>query len=363
MPDNKISTAHVTRQKWIDYARGIAIILVVYRHVFEGIKNSDLPVLNYIYYEHANTLFFSFRMPLFFVVSGMFVTTSLAKRGIKRFIENKARTILYPYFVWGALQITIQIVLSNWVNSHRTVNDYLFLFYLPRELEQFWYLYALFNVAVLYAFFRVALKFNALQNVGLGILFYALCAYIGRESLNFGFITDILHYYLFYAIGDLVGRFIRDKNNLGLLESWKLPALLLIPFIFTQWYFLQRNLMHSAGHYDFVENFEPVRYVLIALTGCAFVIAVSFSLQRLRWVQWLHVLGSLSLYIYVAHVMALAGTRIFMVKVLGITYVPALLFIGIAMGLVLPVLAFRLAERLKIPWIFSLAPDAPVKKK
>lgn len=350
------------RQQWIDYARGIAIILVVYRHVFEGIKNSNLPVFDYIYFEHANTLFFAFRMPLFFVVSGMFVTTSLAKRGIKKFIENRARTILYPYFVWGALQITIQIVLSNWVNAHRTISDYLYLFYLPRGLEQFWYLYALFNVSVLYAFSRVILKNNVWVNLTLGVIFLLLSAYIGKNEINVGFVSDILHYYLFYAIGDLIGRFIRDKNNRELLESWKLIGVLLIPFILTQWYFLQRNLNYHNGLYDYVENYEPLRYLVIAITGVAFTLALSFVLQRKRWIPWLHVLGRHSLYIYVAHVIVLAATRIFMVKVLGITYVPVLLFVGIAMGLILPVLAFKLAEKLKMPWIFSLEPDAPTSK-
>ena len=139
------------RQTWIDYARGIAIILVLYRHVFEGIKNSGLPVLEYAFLEQANILFFSFRMPLFFIVSGIFVAGSLYKRGFGKFVETKARTILYPYFLWGIIQITLQIIMSNWVNSQRTAADYLLLFYLPRGLEQFWYLYALFNVSVLYA--------------------------------------------------------------------------------------------------------------------------------------------------------------------------------------------------------------------
>ena len=85
-----------SRQTWIDYARGIAIILVLYRHVFEGIKNSGLPVLSYAALEHANILFFSFRMPLFFIVSGIFVAGSLFKRGLGKFVETKARTILYP---------------------------------------------------------------------------------------------------------------------------------------------------------------------------------------------------------------------------------------------------------------------------
>ncbi len=346
--------AKAPRQTWIDYARGIAIILVLYRHVFEGIRNSGLAVIEYADLEHANILFFSFRMPLFFIVSGIFVAGSLYKRGLGRFIETKARTILYPYFLWGIIQISLQIFMSQWVNTQRSPSDYLLLLYLPRGLEQFWYLYALFNVSVLYALSISVFRLNAWQNTGIGLLMFAVSAYIGREAINIGFLYDIMHYYLFYAIGDLCARFIRDKKNLGLLQSWKAAALLFIPFVATQWYFLQKNLAHPTGHYDYVENFEPYLFIIIALTGCAFVISISFNLQRYNRFRWLHILGRHSLYIYVAHVISLAATRIFMVKVLHVTHVPTLLIVGILMGLLLPVLMYKIAERMNMRWLFTL---------
>lgn len=71
------------RETWIDYARGIAIILVLYRHVFEGIKNAGIAVERYLFIEHFNIMFFSFRMPLFFIVSGIFVKSSLKKEGLQ----------------------------------------------------------------------------------------------------------------------------------------------------------------------------------------------------------------------------------------------------------------------------------------
>src|SRR5271155_4829946 len=91
------------RLAWIDYARGIAIFLVLYRHIFEGIKRAGLDTSHYAYLEHANIIFFSFRMPLFFIISGLFVGSSLNKRGLREFILNKWRLILYPYFLWAVI--------------------------------------------------------------------------------------------------------------------------------------------------------------------------------------------------------------------------------------------------------------------
>lgn len=342
------------RQTWIDYARGISIILVLFRHVFEGLKNSGLNVAPFIELEHANILFFSFRMPLFFIVSGIFVAGSLEKRGLKLFIDNKWRTILYPYFLWGIIQITLQIFLSGYVNSSRTAFDYLYLFYQPREIEQFWYLYALFNVSVIYACSKILLKLSAIQNAIIGLLFIYISAYCGKNQINIGFLSDVLHYYFFYAVGDFAGKFIHNKENLKKLYSLKMVLILLIPFIVSQVYYLNQNLTYSPGTYDHVENFQPYIFILIAITGCAFVISVCFQLQKHNTLKWLHHLGRHSLYIYVAHVIVLAATRMVMVKFFHISNIPVLLITGIITGLLIPVLLYKLSEKYNFHMLFTL---------
>ncbi len=344
------------RLTWIDYAKGIAIILVLYRHVFEGIKQSGISVQNYISLEYANIMFFSFRMPLFFIVSGIFVAGSLRKRTLSEFISTKARTILWPYFLWGALQITLQLIFSKYVNGQRTLIDYTYLFYLPREIEQFWYLYGLFNVTVLYVLLKEKVGLNPIQNIGLGIIFYYASAWAFQNNIIIGFVGDILHYYIFFAIGDAISRFINDRANFRLFESWKLLALLLVPFVLTQVYFLKENMnfIATVAKYQYVEYFQPFLYVLIALAGCAFVINLTFIFQKLKIANWLQVLGRHSLYIYVAHVMVLASLRILMTKGFGIYNVPVLLVSGIIAGLVVPVLMYKLAVMMNMQWLFSL---------
>jgi fucose 4-O-acetylase-like acetyltransferase len=70
------------RLSWIVYARGIAISLVAYRHVFEGAKEAGIGVQQYDFLEYFNILFYSFRMPLFFIISGIFISKNLKKRGL-----------------------------------------------------------------------------------------------------------------------------------------------------------------------------------------------------------------------------------------------------------------------------------------
>jgi fucose 4-O-acetylase-like acetyltransferase len=343
-----------SRLSWIDYARGIAITLVCYRHVFEGSKEAGIPVGDYSFLEYANISLYSFRMPLFFIISGLFIFRSLQKRGMKQYIEGRARTILYPYFLWGMLQLTLQMFFTKYTNSHPTPSSYLDLFYQPRECAQFWYLYALFNVSVLYAFVKYFVKIPVVHNLVLGIVFFYLSSLIYQQNINAGFISDILHYYIFFAIGDFLSSYLLDEKNQKYLESGKLLLLILVPFAAGQVYFLLENLRHTTPKYMHVEFYQPFVFLLIALTGCAFIINLTFYLQKKGSLNWLTVLGRNSLYIYVSHVIVFAFVRIVLSQFFGIRDVAIIILSGMVSGLLVPVLLYRLAVYWNLRWIFTL---------
>ncbi|HMT95152.1 MAG TPA: acyltransferase [Ferruginibacter sp.] len=342
------------RQAWVDYARGIAIILVLYRHVFEGIKYAGISIEHYMPVEYANIMFYSFRMPLFFIVSGFFVAKSLQKRGLGNFIGTKARTIIYPYFIWGFIQITLQLIFSSYVNADKEQMHYIYLLYSPRQVGQFWYLYALFNVAVLYVLVKTVLKIPVWINAGIGLLMYLISAYIFQHNFNVWFLSDILHYYLFFAIGDAVSGFINNPKNEHYLKSPKILLLALLPFLALQAWYLYLNLQHPMPHYDYVEYYLPFLFLLIALVGCSFVILLSNQLEKQDSLKWLRVLGEHSLYIYVAHVVVMAGLRIFLMHVLHVNNLPVLLISGIVSGLIIPVWIYKLAKKANMEWLFAL---------
>ncbi|MEJ7914431.1 MAG: acyltransferase, partial [Chitinophagaceae bacterium] len=130
------------RMTWVDYLRGIAIILVVYHHVRVGIERSHIIIPEVL--VNANMIFYSFRMPLFFVLSGIFINRSLSNKSTKQLSWIKFENLLYPYLLWSFIQVSLQIALSNFTNSDRDLTDYTYIFYQPRRLDQFWYLTALF---------------------------------------------------------------------------------------------------------------------------------------------------------------------------------------------------------------------------
>ena len=63
MSTSATSGSKAGRYDWVDYAKGIAIFLVVYRHSYLGLKLSGIDTTDYMYLEYGNIMFFSFRMP------------------------------------------------------------------------------------------------------------------------------------------------------------------------------------------------------------------------------------------------------------------------------------------------------------
>lgn len=351
------------RLNWIDYARGIAIILVAYRHVYEGAKQSGIDVDRYQMLEYANIFFYSFRMPLFFIVSGIFISLSVQKSGIKKYIGIRARTILYPYFIWGALQLLLQMVFAKYANGQPDPSSFLHMFYLPRELAQFWYLYALFSVSMLYLFTKFILKIPAILNLAAGGAMFYLSALLYQdvlpksfiaEALHHSFLFDLFHYYIFFVIGDLAAKFLLSQRVKEMASNGKNVGLLLIFFLAVQTYFLWANLNNAADKYMYVEFYQPFVFILIAMVGCSFMMFLTSWMDKRRIMPWLTVLGRYSLYIYVAHVIVFAAVRTLLTKAFGITDALIIIATGMFFGILIPVYMYRLADRFNMRWIFTL---------
>lgn len=350
-----------SRQPWVDYARGICIILVVYRHVFEGLDHVGIGSHSYPVLKYLNIFFFSFRMPLFFIVSGIFLGGSLKRKGFGEYINSRFHTIFYPLLIWGSIQITLQLLFANYANADRTGMDYLNLIIDPRKIEQFWYLNALFFVSVIYALIKWYAKYKPFEQLLLGIFFFAVGTYVHDNHINIGFLEDVFFFYLFFAIGDFIAGFFLNEKNEKFLSSYSTLMVLLPVFVIIQHYFTLVNISHKDDYY--VQYQQPVLYILAALMGGAFIINISFLLQKLNVLRFLRVVGYHSLYIYAVHLIVTAGTRALLVNVFHMQNIPAMMAICILTGVVLPIIFFNVAEYFGASWLFSIKKKTNVKQE
>lgn len=332
-----------SRLHWVDYLKGIAILLVVYRHVLIGIERSGIIIPSSLI--TANMIFYSFRMPLFFILSGIFISRSIAKRKTGELIFIKFENLLYPYLIWSFLQISLQIVFSGSTNADRGLVDYTYILYQPRNLDQFWYLPALFNTTVIYLLIKTKLHFKAWMQLSLGLVLYFLSPYFQKVSM----ISDWMEFYLFFALGDAISVFFFSKKAQDFLKKPVLILLIIPVFIAIQLFYLRND------EYYYINNaIGKIEFLGIALIGCFAMLLLAFRLQEWKILNFLRVLGFHSLQIYVMHVFIAALSRIMLVKLFGITNPVILLICCIGLGVAIPVIFYNLLIRNGIFWfLFS----------
>ena len=354
------------RHGWIDYDRGISIILVTYRHCFESLQNAGLDLSNHPWLEYFNVFFFGFRMPLFFIASGIFISGSISVKGISPYLSNRIKTILYPMIVWGFIQISLQLVFSSYTNSKGDVgwNTYLELFTNPRSTGQFWYLHALFLVGVVYATLKVFLNIGYKTQLIIGAALYTLCAIDNHYAFSYeaklGFINDFMKYYLFFAIGDAISNQIFQEKTAALFSSYKLIIPLVLSFVTIQYFFTEINM--KEGNNYFVENQMPLFFLLVALVGCALSISVSFSLKKRNSMRFLRVVGYNSVHIYCMQIIIMSVSRQIFMKLVHINNPTLLSILVLSTGILFPILIYQICLRMNLWWLFTLKrPDEEIK--
>ncbi len=247
------------RTYWVDYARAIGIILVVYGHVAAGIYNAGIKV-PYNLYVLANSVVYSFHMPLFFFLSGLFFYKSISKHGNISVIFSKIDTVVYPCIVWSVLQGLVESLLSKYTNAHLTPG--LFELLWPPRL-QFWFLYVLFMVVLIGTIMYSTYPKNP-RKAAVVILALSVLAYIYQSSLPsnilLGYISSNFVYFAFGVIFSFYGRY-EKLSNISSVCFWACA------FIVSQYVF-HITLGFNCGN-------KGIASLVLALVSIAFVISIS----------------------------------------------------------------------------------------
>jgi fucose 4-O-acetylase-like acetyltransferase len=340
------------RYAWIDTDKGISIILVGYGHCLLTLKGHvDISV--YPFFTYIGVFLYGFRMPLFFIISGIFLNASIHRKKLAGYIENRANIVFYPLLVWGFLQITI-FSLSN-VIGHQPIDpmQYLQLIVEPRAIGHFWYLNALFFISVIFAFLKDKVKIKPLPHLLLGLVLYCISGYFHIYDVRGGFITDICEFYVFFALGDFISHIVLNEVYAKRFASFKIFFPLLAIFLFTQYNFAKLNLHGGAEGINYVEHKMPVFFLFEALLGCTISINFSFLLQKYNALRFLRVIGFHSLFIYCMQILVMYFIRGVLLHVFKTTNVPALFMIIWVSGVVLPMLFYNVCIRANIWWLFT----------
>lgn len=313
------------RTAWVDNAKGMAIMMVVVCHtinglILAGILHRPVPVWAFL-----NDFFYTFQVPVFFLVSGLFAQRSLAKYGSRDFLKRKVGTLLYPYVVWQSIQIVLMIIAEGWANHLTDFRQLLLTPVLP--YMQYWFLYVLFLVGAVYVALEKA-GFSTRWMLVISLLMYAVSwipVHIPWPPLVF-----TLRHFFYFSLGLSLSRVLLTNS---ISDQIPTASGILFGVILLG---ITACLVHFGWGYT-----SPLR-ILGATTGMAGVVFLSFALPRIPGAGIISRVGVRSLEIYVVHVICIAGVRGALISVFHVDQPLIHILAGITGGIVSGILSYQL---------------------
>lgn len=335
-----VPSGRPARIEWVDLAKGFGIILVVLGHVIRGLTNSN------IWIPSATSHFidgwiYAFHMPLFFFLSGLFLTRSTRKT-LATFVTEKLSTIAYPYFVWSVITILIKAPLSGITNRADGLAELPLILYMP--IEQYWFLYVLFVLSLSIAVL-LRLRFSPWVLLVIAIIIYPGVVPIS----NYGWVVfaEASTYAIYITLGVIAGSSInlaRISNLRDGASGFVVSAGLII------------SSLGGIAELPYRDALAP----FLAIAGTFAVVALAVRLDASKLGMAVRLLGRHSLEIYVAHTIASASVRIALVKFGHVTALAPHLILGTLAGLYLPLALALVLNRIGFRYAFNLIPAHPI---
>jgi uncharacterized membrane protein YcfT len=277
-----------TRIDWVDYAKGICIILVVFMHANGGVEKllgAETWFNGFI--EWAKP----FRMPDFFLISGLFLASRIDQPW-RRYFDAKVVHFAYFYFLW----MTIQHVFKDLARGETDVSG--LSHYASGLIQPFATLWFIYLLAVFFVFVKVT------RNVP-PIAVFAFGAWLEMLPIDTGsvLIDEFAGRFVYFYAGYWMARqvFAYADRVRGLDPAATLLGLAL-------WAAFEA-VMVTSGLAPL-----PVISLLLGLVGTAALISASVLIAEAGRFAWLRYCGANSIVIYLAFSLFMGTARVAVVK-------------------------------------------------
>lgn len=326
-PDKQEPTTSGVRSNIVDIVRGIAIILVAYGHTAQGMVHRGWwggPGASF-----SHSFVYSFHMPAFFFVSGLFVMGSIAKRGASGFTADKLRTILYPYVLFAIISAACEPLIGRFKFETKPFRWNVFLMNLA-DGQASWFLFVLFfclMLALMSAWVPSWLRFLVAALVGMAAPF-------GIPG-----ISEVLHEFCFLAAGIWFG------HHIYRLDEIRLTTAGVGFFALAAFQVAIVSVFGSSvlGRWIYIEA---------GLTGTAGLLLLGKLLDKRRLGDGIAWVGRASLAVFLLSAFAQGATREILLRVFRTREFWLQLLLPTLFATLLPAFVWYQQDRWRIGWLF-----------
>ncbi len=328
------------RIDWVDYAKGICIVMVVMMHSVLGVELAA----GQAGFMHVLVAFAKpFRMPDFFLISGLFLSVVIA-RDWRIYLDRKVVHFAYFYVLW----VTIQFGFKAPSFAAETNWSHVGFMYLESFIEPFgtlWFIY------LLPVFFVVTKATRSLQPLLIwGVLALLEAAHVATGwTVIDEFCARAVYFYSGYLFADYVFALsdrARARPALALagLALWALVNGGLVLSGFSEW---------------------PLISLMLGLSGACAIVTIGTLLARAHRLNLLRFCGEHSIVIYLAFFLPMAATRTLLLRAGLIHDIGTISLIVTVVGVAGSVAIWRIALALGANFLFErpaafwIAPKQP----
>lgn len=318
-----------SRIDWVDYAKGICIILVVMMHSTLGVEKA-LGQTGHLssFIEWARP----FRMPDFFLISGLFLSRRIDGNW-RDYLDKKVLHFIYFYVLWMTIQFAFKgpgIYQAEGLGA--LVSSYALGFIEP--FGTLWFIY------LLAIFFMVT---KAVKNLP-PLLILAAAALLEMAPIETGslIIDEFASRYVYFFSGYwLAGTIIASANRM-----WSRSALVLMAMLYI-W-----ATGHSVAMLMGMSNL-PVISLVLGFAGASAVIGLAVLLARSNSVNWLRHLGANSIVVYLSFFLFMATARTVGLKLWPTINPDVLSMLTTLAGVIGPMLLHWLLRESRLDFLFK----------
>jgi uncharacterized membrane protein YcfT len=266
------------RLAWIDTARGLAIILVVFIHATQWVQEAPIRIG---VWDDINEVVSTLRMPLFFMCAGILATKWLYASWAD-LIAKKVFFLGWVFVIWQVVGSFEALVAARITGDQLTPMRMLVSLALSPARPRFelWFIWAL---AIFFVVTRLTSRFPLAPQLAVGALMASVAFSNLIPEVNLGW-NGFLKYYLFFVIG-----------------SYYRPLLLTLANRLTKPLALAATggwLAIATGTYVTGLIYLPGVGLVVRLFGLVAGIGVALLLQNIKLFSYL---GSRTLPIFLAH--------------------------------------------------------------
>src|ERR1700744_5005649 len=277
------------RVDWVDYAKGICIVMVVMMHSVLGVEAAA----GQTGFMHAVVEFAKpFRMPDFFLISGLFLPVVI-DRGWRTYLDRKVVHFAYFYVLW----VTIQFGFKAPHFASEAGWTHVAMMYLEAFIEPFGTLWFIYLLPVFFVVIKATRRMPAPVIWGVAALLEMAHVATGWDVID-EFCARFVYIYSGYLFAPYVFA-LSDRARaypalaLAALALWALADGGLVALGYSEW---------------------PIISLVLGLVGACAIITTGTLLARMQWLTFLRFCGEHSIVIYLAFFLPMATTRTLLLR-------------------------------------------------